>query len=63
MEAFQEVVVEMAMKPNAPPALKPAFEKYAKLSRTALAPGTAPEGRNALRFAMIEIIKICFDHM
>jgi len=57
---LEKVMVEKAQKFGVTPELEKSFDKYQKLKAVALRPGTSGEERAALRFAVLEAVKLAF---
>lgn len=59
MLALESALVTAAREQGAPtPEQEKAFVKYNKIKELALRPGTGPEGRTALRMALLELVRV-----
>ena len=63
LAALEEAIVAQAARiPARAVEMERAWSKYQKLKALALAPGTAAEGKLALRQAILEAVKLAFDN-
>lgn len=62
LAALEEAIVQQAAQvPGRSTEMERGWTKYQKLKALALAPGTHAEGRQALKLAVLEAVKLAFD--